>query len=325
MQKFNIPNTDLVASHIGFGCMNLGGQWHRQPYSAEERSRAIAAIEIAYECGINFFDHADIYVFGKSEQIFSEIWQIHPNLRDDIILQSKCGIRFPDDPEKGLPGRYDFSFEHIVTSVENILDRLKVDNLDILLLHRPDPLMEPEEVAKAFFALRSSGKVCHFGVSNFTAGQIALLQSYIDQPLIVNQVELNLLHSHLINEGVVFNQNNANARFTDGTLDYCRLHKMFIQAWSPVAQGAILRDSSEVNEPHLKATTALVQQLAEAKQTSREAIVLSWLLRHPANIQPIIGTTKPERIRASAMADASLLTREEWYSLFVAARGGKMP
>ncbi len=325
MQTYQIPNSDLTVSRIAYGCMNLGGAWDDQPLTDANKKAAITAIATAYESGVNLFDHADIYMRGKSEQAFAEIWQAIPGIRDKIILQGKCGIRFADDPQKGMPGRYDFSYEHIIRSVEGSLERLQTDYLDILLLHRPDPLVEPEEVARAFSDLQQSGKVRYFGVSNHAGAQIALLQKFVDQSLIINQVEINLLHSHLINEGVTFNQHHANDCRTDGTLSYCRLHDILIQAWSPVAGGKLFKNEWEIENPAQKSAAALLQKMAEEKQTSREAIALGWLLRHPAQIQPIIGTTKPERIRASVLADDIQLTREEWYELFIAARGASMP
>ena len=325
MKTYQISNSDLTVSRIAYGCMNLGGAWDDQSVTAANKKTAIAAIVTACESGINLFDHADIYMRGKSERAFAEIWPAIPGIRDNIILQSKCGIRFPDDPQKGMPGRYDFSCEHIIRSVEGSLKRLQTDYLDILLLHRPDPLIEPEEVARAFSDLRQSGKVRYFGVSNHTGAQIALLQKFVDQPLIVNQVELSLLHSHLIDEGVTFNQHHPGDCRTEGTLSYCRLHDILIQAWSPVAGGRLFKNEWEIENPAQKSAAALLQKMSAEKQTSLEAIALGWLLRHPAQIQPIIGTTKPARIRASVLADNIQLTREEWYELFIAARGASMP
>lgn len=324
MKMYKIPHTDLSVSRIAYGCMNLGGPWHREPLDKATKKKAVTAVQTALEAGINFFDHADIYVFGKSEMAFTAIWQALPGIREELILQSKCGIRFQDDPA-GAPGRYDFSYQHIIRSVDGILKRLQTDYLDILLLHRPDALVEPEEVARAFSELHHRGKVRYFGVSNHTPGQILLLQKFVDQPLIVNQVELNLLHAHLINEGVIANQVDAGCHLAAGTLDFCRLHDMLIQAWSPVAGGLLLQKSAQADTPALRDLLALIEKMAGAHQTTPEGIVLGWLLRHPAPVQPIIGTTRPERIRAAAAADQVELTREEWYRLFIAARGKPMP
>lgn len=324
MQTYRIPHTDLEVSRLAYGCMHLGGPWEAETLSDEVRRRAAEAVQTALEVGINLFDHADIYSRGKSEAVFGELLKAGLVRRDEIVLQTKCGIRFKDDPP-GAPQRYDFSYEHIVRSVEGSLRRLQTDYVDLLLLHRPDPLMEPEEVARAFDELHRGGKVRYFGVSNHTAAQMALLARYVDQPLVVNQLELSLLHAHLIEDGIVANHDDAPAYAgVTGLLDYCRLHDVLVQAWSPVAKGHLIDPPAEADGRTLRAAEA-VAQLAEARQTTREAIALAWLLRHPAPIQPIIGTLRPERIRASAQADAIRLTREEWYALLTAARGERVP
>jgi predicted oxidoreductase len=241
-----------------------------------------------------------------------------------MIIQTKCGIRFADDPRPGAPGRYDFSYEHIVRSAEGSLRRLRTDRLDVLLLHRPDPLVEPDEVARAFDHLRATGKVRYFGVSNHTLEQLELLRSAGGQPLVVNQVELNLLHNDLINAGVRANQRGTVEAGAAGTLDYCRRKGITLQAWAPVAGGRLVDPPADADERTRSAALA-VARLAEARGTSREAVALAWLLRHPAGIQPIVGTTREDRLRASALADEVELSREEWYTLFVAGRGAPMP
>jgi predicted oxidoreductase len=324
MNTYPLPHTDLEVSVIGYGCMNLGGQWNAAPATAAAIDKATTLITAAYEQGINFFDHADIYTLGKSEAVFGEALRQMPGLRPNLIIQSKCGIRFAGTPQAEDPGRYDFSYEHIIRSVEDSLRRLQTDYLDILLLHRPDPLVEPEEVARAFDELHQSGKVRYFGVSNHTPGQMVLLQRYLAQPLVANQVELNLLHSHLINAGIVANQQGGYFAGAGETLDYCRRHQIMIQAWAPVAGGKLFNPPATAPE-YVRNTAVLIAQMAQEKATSPEAIVLAWLLRHPAGIQPIIGTTNRERLRASCLADQITLAREEWYRLFVAARGAPLP
>jgi predicted oxidoreductase len=305
--------------------MEIGGSWTNEPPSLQTKKHALTVVETALEQGINFFDHADIYCRGKSEEVFSQIWQEKPGLRDQIVLQSKCGIRFADDPVAGLPQRYDFSYEYIVKSAEGILQRLQTDYLDLLLLHRPDALVEPAEVAKAFDELHQSGKVRYFGVSNHTPAQVELLKKYLNQPLVVNQLQLSLLHTHLIDEGIVANQDNPTGPVRGhGTLEYCRLHGISIQAWSPLARGVASGAADAEGKPASE-VSALVKSLAEEKHVSREAIVIAWLLRHPAGIQPVIGTTNPARIKAVCQADSIKLTREEWYALFTAGRGSKLP
>ena len=198
MKTQKIAGTDLEVSRLAYGCMNIGGSWDAVPLTDGNRKTAMAAVHGALDAGINFFDHADIYCRGKSEEVFAAVWQDSPSLREKIILQTKCGIRFKEDPSIGAPLRYDFSYEHILRSVEGSLRRLQTEYLDVLLLHRPDPLVEPEEVARAFDELERAGKVRYFGVSNHTAAEIALLQKCVRQKIVFNQVEFNLIHLHLI-------------------------------------------------------------------------------------------------------------------------------
>lgn len=324
MKAYQIPYTNLTASRIAYGCMNIGGGWNDDLLTQAELQAGIAVVKTAYEAGITLFDHADIYRRGKSETAFAEALRQTPGMRENIVLQGKCGIRFANDPVPGAPGRYDFSYAHIIAAVEGSLRRLGADYLDILLLHRPDPLVEPEEVARAFGELHSAGKVRYFGVSNFSAGQIDLLQHFVDQPLVINQVDLSLLHHHLISEGILVNRVQQSNTLSTGTLDYCRRHNILIQAYSPVAGGQLF-NPAEGSPAHIRETAALVATMAQEKGTSREAILLAWLLRHPAPIQPIIGTTRPERVQASCLADGIELSREEWYRLLNTARGAPPP
>ena len=321
MQHYTIPHTDLEVSRIAYGCMNLG-RWNRYPLTEDEQRDAVDVLRTAYEAGINLFDHADIYAYGKSEEAFAAIWDEIP--RENVVLQSKCGIILAGDPRFEGPGRYDFSYEHIVRSVDGILRRLQTDYLDILLLHRPDPLVEPEEVARAFDELQQSGRVRAFGVSNHSAAQMELFQAYVDQPLVVNQLELNLFHNHLIDDGVMVNVAGGPVVRSEGLLDYCRRNDVLVQAWSPVAGGDLFNPRGDA-EPRLKAAAELIARLAAEKDATPEAIALAWLLRHPAGIQPVIGTTRPARVRASVQADGLHLSRTEWYDLFTAARGGPVP
>lgn len=324
MKTYTLANTDLKVSRIAYGCMALGGSWDDAPYRDDEVKHAIRLVVAAVEAGINFFDHADIYARGKSERIFSEVIRAVPGLRQRIVIQSKCGIRFPDTPEAGTPGRYDFSFDHIVGSVDASLTRLGIEQMDILLLHRPDPLIEPDEVAQAFSALHRAGKVRYFGVSNFSAGQISLLQRSVEQPLVVNQLEISLLHHHLISEGIGINQTGYPYAATTGTLDYCRLNNIHIQAWTPIARGKIIAPSADAPE-NVKAVAKEIADLAESLGTTREAVALAWLLRHPAGIQPVMGTSNMERLLGSCKADGLELSREAWYALLEAARGKPVP
>jgi predicted oxidoreductase len=316
MKRMTLGASTLEVSRIALGCMRL----------SDNREEAMRTVQAALDQGINFFDHADIYGRGERERVFSALWEQAPVRRDQIMLQSKCGIRFPGDPRAASPGRYDFSYQHILRSVEGSLRRLKTDYLDVLLLHRPDALMEPEEVARAFDHLQQAGKVRWFGVSNHTPAQIRLLQTCVDQPLVANQVQLSVVHNGLINDGVVFNLDDAGARSGgEGTLEFCRMEGMTIQAWGPMAGGRVSGRSIEPPDARLEETAAVVAQLAAARGVSKEAIVIAWLLRHPAHIQPIIGATGPARIAGACQADGLELTREEWYRLFVAGRGAPVP
>jgi predicted oxidoreductase len=324
MKTYRIPHTDLVVSRLGYGCMGLGGAWDRTPYSPADQAKAASLIAAALEQGINFFDHADIYTYGKAEAVFGAVLGGSPGLRQKLVLQSKCGIRFADDPVAGMPGRYDFSYAHITASVEGSLSRLQTDYLDLLLLHRPDPLVEPEEVARAFDELQQAGKVRYFGVSNHNPDQIELLRRYVRQPLVVNQVELNLLHAGLIRDGFLVNQDANRYSGAGGILDYCRRNEILVQAWAPVANGRLINPPPEA-DTNILCAAAEIAKLAEQKHTSREAIALAWLLRHPAGIQPIVGTTNLGRLQASCAADTVELSREEWYRLLVSAQGFEMP
>jgi predicted oxidoreductase len=271
------------------------------------------------------FDHADIYKMGKAETIFGGILKDRPDLRENIVIQSKCGIRFR---EGDAPHRFDFSKNHILNSVDGILKRLNIDYLDILLLHRPDPLVEPEEVAEAFELLKTSGKVRNFGVSNMSAVQINLLSSYCSDPLIVNQLEMSLKRIDWLEQGILVNQKaGTEINFADGIIEHCRLEDIQIQAWAPLAYGVYSgREMENVTKADLQ-TKELVQKLATEKGTTPEAIVLGWLMRHPAMIQPVVGTTNPDRIKncQDSVRQSELMTREEWYSLYTTSRGKKMP
>lgn len=324
MQTCRIPQTDLEVSRIAYGCMHLSRAWNDEDITAAEISAATRAISTAVELDITLFDHADIYARGKSERLFGEVLRRTPDLRDRIVLQSKCGIRFAGDPDANSPGRYDFSREHLLRSVEGSLSRLNTGYLDLLLLHRPDPLAEPEEVASAFDELQRSGKVRHFGVSNHSAAQISLLRKYVDQPLVANQIELSLLHHYPVSEGILVNLPGGVPARAAGTLDYCREHGILVQAWAPLAGGKFSASLDGMDEP-MRSAAALVQRMAREKGVSAEAILTAWLLRHPAGIQPIVGTTDPARLTAVCAADGLQLTREEWYALLSAMRGQAVP
>jgi predicted oxidoreductase len=311
---FNPPLQRILptASHIICGAMTVA--------TPDEARTLIGA---ATDAGITVFDHADIYRGGEAEAAFGAVFKDQPGLRNQLIVQSKCGIRFGD--ELG-PGRYDWSREWIERSVEGSLKRLHTDYLDVLLLHRPDPLMEPDEVNGAFEALRRSGKVRHFGVSNHDAAQMAFLARQLEQPLIINQIEMSLLHSHWVDDIVTVNdEQRHSSRFSPGTVQYCREHGVQIQAWSSLCRGMLSgRDTASASDA-VKNTAQLVRRLAEHYNVSLEAIVLGWLLRHPAGIQPVIGTVNPKRVHACAQATQFEMKREDWWTLYVSARGQRVP
>ncbi|HRF46669.1 MAG TPA: aldo/keto reductase [Anaerolineales bacterium] len=325
MQSFPLSAHGIRASRLILGCMSLGGGWNSDPISRADLEAGARAVDAALAAGITMFDHADIYTRGKAETVFGEILRQRPGLRERIVIQSKCGIRFADDAG---PGRFDFSRTHILASVEGSLRRLQTDFLDVLLLHRPDPLMEPAEIAEAFQALRTAGKVRHFGVSNMNVGQIQFLQRALSYPLIVNQLEMSLAHRHWLDQGVHVNQSAGTAvHFGEGLLEFSQAEGIQLQAWGPLAKGIFTGATPSDASTSVFETAALVRKLADNWGAAPEAVVLGWLMRHPAGIQPVIGTIRPERIAACAAAEriAERMSREDWYALYVAARGAPMP
>jgi predicted oxidoreductase len=330
MERLIIPNTELRVSRLAAGCMGLGGGWGKGVALTKEHERqASEFLDSALSLGIDFFDHANIYAVGRAEEVFGRAMRARPGLREKIVLQSKCGIRWADDPP-GAPQRYDFGYESIVTGVDAILKRLGTDYLDILLLHRPDILWEGEEIARAFAEVKAAGKVRYFGVSNQNRGMMEYLQSFLPDPLVANQLQMSLLHHGFTEMGISFNQ--ASPGYPDGwegVIEYCRLKGVGLQAWSPLDRGALtgaLAGGELAKQPEtVRATAALVARYATDRGVPAEAIALAWLLRHPAKIVPVLGTTRPERLVACAQSLEVSLSREEWYRLFETARGMPMP
>ena len=296
-----LPQTDLTVSRLALGHMRIFMK------SVDEVDELIKK---ALDLGINFFDHADIYGGGRCEELFGEVLQRHPEYREKMIIQSKCAI---------VPGkRYDFSKEHILSSVDGILSRLKIGYLDILLLHRPDALCDPKEVAEAFDELYESGKVRYFGVSNHTPYQIKLLQKYIKHPIIINQLQLSIVHSVMIDSGMNANMKESWAQDKDGgVLDFCRLEDITIQPWSVVQ--ASWKEGTFIDNPDYEKLNKVMQELADKYNVTKGAIAIAWLLRHPANMQPILGTTSPVHLEEMAKACDITLTRQEWYDLYLAS------
>ncbi|MCM2981203.1 aldo/keto reductase [Niallia circulans] len=300
MRTMKLGSSNLEVPVVAVGCMRI---------NSLEKKEAERFVQTALEHGANFFDHADIYGKGDCEEIFADAIHMSPTVRENIILQSKCGIR---------TGMFDFSKEHILQSVDGILQRLNTEYLDTLLLHRPDALVEPEEVAEAFDILEQSGKVRHFGVSNQNPMQIQLLQKYVKQPIVANQLQLSITNANMISNGINVNMENDSAINRDGSiLDFCRLHDITIQPWSPFQfgffEGVFLGNDKfpELNQQ--------IDEIADKYQVSNTTIAIAWLLRHPANMQPVIGTMNVDRLIDCIKASDVYLTREEWYSIYRAA------
>ena len=305
MKNISLGNGVLEVPEIGLGCMRI------TELGSVKAVREL--IDTAMDCGINFFDHANIYAKGEAERIFGEA--VSPSLRERMIIQSKCGIR---------PGIcYDFSKQHILESADASLKRLKTDYIDNFLLHRPDTLMEPEEVAEAFDTLERQGKVRFFGVSNQNAAQIELLNHYCGNRIIVDQLQFSIAHCDIIDSGLNVNvHTDAGVVRDGGILEYCRLKRITIQAWSPFQYGmfeGVFVDSDKFPE-----LNRLLRELADKYHVSRNAIAVAWILRHPARIQTIVGSTNRQRIAEISQASDVALTREEWYALYMAA-GKQLP
>lgn len=301
-----IRETELNVSNLVMGCMRIDTLTEKE----------LEFLTDTYlEAGVNYFDHADIYGGGACEEAFGNMLSGRPGLRDQILIQSKCGIR---------NGYFDFSREYILTSVDGILKRLHTDHLDVLLLHRPDALMEPEEVAAAFDELETSGKVRYFGVSNQNPMQIELLRSAVRQKLVINQLQMSLAHTPVIDSGMTVNMGIDQSVMRDGSImEYSRLKGITLQAWSPFQkgffEGVFLNDRDKY-----KVLNEKIDVLAEKYQVTPTAIAVAWLTRHPANIQVVLGTTKPSRVKEAAAGSELMLTREEWYGLYQAA-GNRIP
>ena len=305
MEYLEWGNTANKASVIGLGCMRMAD------LSVNEAEKVV---NTALDSGINFFDHADIYGGGKCETIFGQVLSKDKSIRNRIFIQSKCAIH---------DGMYDFSKNHILKSVDAILSRLGIDHLDSLLLHRPDPLMEPDEVNEAFTHLHKTGKVLSFGVSNMNRFQIEMLQNGLSFPLCADQLQMSLAHTPMIDEGI-----NVNTHFdgavtrASGTLEYCRLKNIVVQCWSPIQKGFF--GGPFIGDPSYSDLNEVLDNLAEHYHVTTDAIAYAWLLRYPAKMQVILGTMKTERIQNAAKAADIKLTREEWYSLYKAA-GNRLP
>jgi predicted oxidoreductase len=309
MQTIGLGGSDLISSRLAYGCWRIA----RAGDEATNEATARRAILAAVDAGYTFFDHADIYCDGRAEAAFGKVLKETPQLRERLIVATKCGIRLAGDPVRG-PYRYDSSAEHIVRSVDASLRRLCVEQIDLFQLHRPDWLMNTSEVAQAFTEVQRAGKVRAFGLSNFRPSQVALLQAACATPLLVNQIEISLLQL---------------AAFEDGTLDQCQAQALTPLAWSPLGAGLLANGAVDLlpaQQAYRPAKiVAALNAMAGERGTTRTALALAWLLAHPSGIVPIIGSTDPVRIRAAAAATEVHLTREDWYQLLTIARGQALP
>ena len=309
MKQQRIGVTGLTTSRLSYGCMRISGTWDPKNFTSEMDAKGQAAVIAAYEAGYTLFDHADIYGRGLCEEIFGRVLKQVSGMRQEVVIATKCGIRFPGDPNPDSPHRYDFSKSHILESCEKSLQRLGVETIDIYQLHRPDLLMDPAEVLEAFEQLHFQGKVRYFGVSNFLPSFVSLLQSGLPFPLVVNQVEIHLGRLDC---------------FTDGTLDQCIAAQITPLSWSPLG-GGWLGDGGVAKDEKGEKLLALLDETAANHGVSRTVISLAWLLKHSSAIVPIVGSANPERIRDAVKADDVDLSREEWYRILVAARGAGLP
>lgn len=306
MKTIELGKTGLQVPALAVGCMRMNN------INKKDLERFI---QNALEQGAYFFDHADIYGQGTCEKVFADAIHMNASVRESIILQTKCGI---------LPGvAYDLSKEHILTSVDQSLKRLKTDYLDVLLLHRPDALVEPEEVAEAFDILHNSGKVRHFGVSNHNPMQIQLLQKYVNQPIHINQLQYSITNCNMVKQGIFVNTLEDDSISRDGSvLDYCRLHDITIQPWSPFQFGFF--EGVFLGNDKFPELNAKIDEIAKKYDVSNTTIAMAWILRHPANMQPIAGTMNITRFNDCVKATELSITREEWYAIYMAA-GNMLP
>lgn len=298
MYNIELGKSGLTVPTVAVGCMRISDM------SEKEVS---AFIDTSLINDANFFDHADIYGGGRSETVFGNA--VTPSMRENIIIQTKCGIR---------SGRFDFSYEHITESVNGSLKRLGTEYIDVLLLHRPDALVEPEEVAKAFDELKTSGKVRHFGVSNHNPYQIQLLESCLDMPLCANQLQFSIMHAPMIQAGLNVNMyNDSSVNRDGGVLDYCRLRKITVQPWSPMQYGFF--EGCFIDNDKFPVLNAKLEEIGNKYGVSKTTVAFAWILRHPAKMQPVTGTTNLTRLADCIKASEIELTREEWYEIYRAA------
>ncbi|HKI68118.1 MAG TPA: aldo/keto reductase [Verrucomicrobiae bacterium] len=314
MQTISLGKSPLKSSRLAYGLWRIAGTKGAAGVTPEIRTAGQNAILAAYEAGYTLFDNADIYCDGEAERFLGSAFKEISGLRERVLVATKCGVRRSGEPRPDSPARYDFSKEHILKSCEESLRRLDVQVIDLYMLHRPDFLANPEEIASAFSQLKHSGKVRFFGVSNFRPTLLTTLQKACPMPLLVNQVEISLAMLE---------------PFTDGILDQCLSEKITPMAWSPLAAGLIgdgaakLLPAQQGYRP--EKFLPVLDEIARTRGVSRGVVALAWLLKHPSNIIPLVGSTRPERIRDAAKATELELSRDEWYRLLIAARGEPLP
>jgi len=313
MKTILLGQSSLSSSRLAYGCWRIAGTWNAAEVAAGAEATGQRAVLAAYEAGYTLFDHADIYCDGVAERIFGQVLKRVSGMRERIVIATKCGIRKSGEPQADAPYRYDFSGDHIVACCDASLRRLGVETIDVYQLHRPDYLMNPEEIAAAFVRLKQSGKVREFGVSNFRPSQVTALQRACPMRLVVNQVEISLANL---------------SSFDDGTLDQCLAEKITPMAWSPLAGGQ-LGDGAKRLLPtqqayRIKPIVEAVDLLAKAQGVSRTVLAFAWLMKHPSGMIPIVGSTNPGSIREATKAVDVSLSREDWYRLLEAARGERL-
>ncbi|MGF7141915.1 putative oxidoreductase [Anaerotaenia torta] len=314
----------LPEQYLIYGIMGLGGSWEEDiPVSAQDIELGKTAIDAAIGCGIHYFDLADVYRAGKSDLVFGHYLKENPQIRERIIIQSKAGIRLTGTD---FGARFDFSCEHIKNSVEGTLERLGTDYLDVLLLHRPDPLMDGQELKAALDELFLKEKIRALGASNMDYHQMKLIEACTGRRITVNQLELSLSKTDFISSGVGFNNRSGrNLDFPIGTLEYCMMNRVSLQSWGALAKGIYSGRPLDRTLPDtVHKTREIVERIAKDRKVSPEGVVLAWLMKHPAKIKPVIGSTNPKRIKNTTDAFKIQLTRDEWYELLVASRGMQM-
>jgi predicted oxidoreductase len=319
-QPFPLQTHFPTASRMVYGCMGLGGGWNDNALTKNDIHQAQALIEQCLANGVNVFDHADIYTFGKAEQAFGNALKHNYTLREQMLIQTKCGIRFAD--ETGVK-RYDFSPEYITACVEQSLQQLHIEQIDVFILHRPDVLADLSAVARTIETLQQVGKIKHLGVSNMSVPQLQHLQQYVSTPIVVNQIEMSLAHHPMLDAAIATNiATEAVQNGFAGLLEYAAMHNIQLQAWGSLAQGRFQQASQS---PTDNAVSDLVTELAHAYNTTKAAIILAFLTRLPQGIQPVIGTTNPQRMQDCFAVHNVHLSHADWYALLTAVRGSEVP